>query len=120
MTHVRGRGAFAALALALALSLPGCNEPKVTSAPPTLTPAAVADAKAKWPGITDDELAAGRALFVRRCKGCHGYPDLTVIDEGRWPSILARMAPRAGVSGKDLEILTHFVVAGRRAPVVPE
>ena len=87
---------------------------------PVLSAGAVADAKAKWPGITDDELAAGRAMFVRRCKGCHGYPDLTVIPEDRWPSIMARMGPRAGVSGRDLEILTHFVIAGRAAPVTPE
>jgi mono/diheme cytochrome c family protein len=92
----------------------GCGFPKTTSAPPPpVSPADATGATARWPEATPDRLAAGRALFVARCNGCHGYPDVASVPEDRWPGIVKEMAPKAKLSPAEGDDVLHFVLAAR-------
>jgi hypothetical protein len=50
---------------------------------------------------------------LAKCNGCHGYPELAAIPEARWPSIVERMAHKAGLAAQQGEAVLHYVVASR-------
>jgi cytochrome c5 len=92
----------------------GCGFPKTSTAPPPpLSPNEATAASARWPEATPDHLATGRALFVARCNGCHGYPDLAAVPEERWPGIVKEMTPKAKLSAAEGDDVLHFVLAAR-------
>lgn len=111
MMHLR-KGPWGILALCLATSI-GCGFPKAGPVPGPVSPGAATNAKAKWPGTTDESLASGRALFAAKCNACHSHPDVKAISEEKWPSILDRMAKKADLSQKEHDDVLHFVLAAR-------
>jgi hypothetical protein len=98
--------------LALGLGAASCF-PKTAATPGPLSAAGVTWASTRWPGVTAGALSAGRDHFVAKCNGCHGYPDLGAVPEGRWPEILESMAKKAGLAAEQREAVLHFVLASR-------
>src|SRR5690349_18731618 len=90
--RMRRRNVFVyAVAAGFGVLLGACY-PKTAPAPGALTADSVTWASEKWPGTTEPQLAAGHDLFLAKCNGCHGYPDLNDTSDDEWPSIAARMA----------------------------
>ena len=85
------------------------------SAPPPGAPSAdaVARAATRFPGVTAEALAQGRELFVAKCNACHDYPDLSVINDERWPKIVKRMGGKAHVTPTESDAILHFILASR-------
>ncbi len=101
----------ALLAVGVAIEA-GCY-PKVAPAPGALSASSVAWASTRWPGVTEASLTAGRDHFVAKCNGCHGYPDLAAIPEGRWPDIVERMARKSHLGTEEGTAVLHYVLASR-------
>ncbi len=117
-TRARQVAGSALLAASLVTSLfvaAGCY-PKAAGAPPPLSAAGVDRAVARWPGTAPASLATGRELFVAKCNGCHGYPDLAAIQDDRWPSIVKSMAGKAHLGPAEGEAVLHFILASRSDP----
>ncbi len=91
-------------------ALAGCGYPKSGAVP---GPADVASARARWPDTSEAKLARGRDLFIAKCNGCHGYPDVDRIDEAKWPGILSRMGKNAHLDAAESDDVLHFVLASR-------
>jgi hypothetical protein len=90
----------------------GCY-PKGAPAPAVLSANSVASASARWPGVTQSSLSAGRDQFVSKCNGCHAYPDLAAIPDERWPAIVERMAKKSGLGAEDGTAVLRYVLAAR-------
>jgi cytochrome c5 len=101
------------LALLIAVLAASACYPRSGPAPGALSPATVAASSTRWPGVTAASLETGRDLFVARCNSCHGYPDLSAIGDDRWPRVLDKMAPKAGLTADQKAEVLHFVLAWR-------
>jgi hypothetical protein len=102
------------LALTLfAASFVGCGFPPAGDLPPPVTPAAADAAKARFPDSSASSLNAGHDLFASRCNGCHRYPDITKIDDARWPEILSRMGKKASLDDAQTHSVLSFVLVAR-------
>lgn len=69
---------------------------------------AVAD---RWPGTTSADLARGRALYVRRCAGCHTVPMPNVHTPEEWPEVIGEMAARSRLTPEERQDVERFLVA---------
>ena len=69
--------------------------PKSAPPPQSVSPRQVELARAKDPGVTDEQLERGRALFVHHCGDCHDHPDLSAQRLSKWPGILKDMIERS-------------------------
>jgi cytochrome c5 len=101
------------LFLLAAAAMTACGFPKTGAAPAPLSPAQVATAVAKSPAVSEQSLATGHDLFIAKCNGCHGYPDLGSIAQEKWPAVMKRMAGKAHLNGSQGDDVLHFVVAAR-------
>jgi mono/diheme cytochrome c family protein len=111
---------LAALAF-LATAAFGCSFPPSAALPPPISASAANAAKARFPESTEASLNAGRALFESHCNACHGYPDVSQIDEGRWPEILSRMGKKASLDEAQTHAVLSFVLIARsEAPPAPK
>lgn len=101
------------------LALVGCGPAQTSAAPPLLSPTQTSLARQRWPEATPQSLAAGHDLFVAKCRGCHGYPDIASISDERWPRIVRNMAPRATLTAAQGDDVLRFILAARTdlAPV---
>jgi mono/diheme cytochrome c family protein len=90
----------------------GCY-PKAAPAPGAVSANSVTWAATRWPGVTASALEAGRDLFVSKCNGCHGYPDLAAIAEKRWPDIVESMAKKSHLDAGGRDAVLHYVLASR-------
>ncbi len=73
-----------------------------------------ADARAvapRYPGTTAADLERGRALYVRRCAGCHAVPLPSAHTPAEWPDVLGEMAGRARLSAPERADIERFLVA---------
>jgi hypothetical protein len=111
ISQKKGRFTWVAL-LAIGVAGAGCF-PKTAAAPGPVSANGVTWASTRWPGVTAGALSAGRDHFVAKCSGCHGYPDLAAIQEGEWPTIVERMAKKAGLGAEERDAVLHFVLASR-------
>jgi cytochrome c5 len=98
--------------LAIGFMQTGCY-PKSAPAPGALSPNSVTWASTKWKGVTESSLNAGRETFLAKCNACHDYPDLTVIPDEDWPSIVDRMGDKAELDPAKKEAVLHYIVAAR-------
>jgi mono/diheme cytochrome c family protein len=104
------------LSLVLSVTVGACSFPKTAGAPPPLTPPQIAVAATKF----EQSLVAGHNIFVAKCNGCHGYPDLGSVPENRWPEIMKTMTRKADLKGTEGEDVLHFILAARtEAPKTP-
>lgn len=104
---------WATLAGTFALAA-SCAYPQAApAAPGPLSPAAVSYAASKWPDSNAASLESGRATFLSHCNHCHGYPDVLLIKEERWPQILERMGAKAELTPPQIQEVLRFVIAER-------
>jgi len=101
-----------AVLFALGFLAAGCY-PKSAAAPGTVSAGSVTWASTKWPGTTEASLAAGRATFLAKCNGCHGYPDLAAISDEKWPAIIERMGSKSGLDKPKSDEVLHYVLASK-------
>ena len=109
----RKNGWFAVAALSAFGLLGAACFPKAGPAPGALSADRVTWASTKWPGVTAASLSAGHDHFIAKCNGCHGYPDLGAISEDEWPSIVDRMAKKAGLAAAERDDVLHYVLTAR-------
>lgn len=102
-----------ALGVAALLAMVGC----ATLAQPG--PADAAFAAERWPGTTLDDLAAGRALYVKRCAGCHALYRPERYPPESWAPHIDEMAERAALKAGERETLLRFLMTMSR-PQAPE
>lgn len=94
--------------LALVVLLAGCS-----AALPFPQPADVGTAQAGWPGTTQADLERGRAVYVRRCGGCHRLHGPKDVAPAQWPAVVAKMGPRAKLSPPEAaDVLRYLAVLG--------
>lgn len=55
------------------------------------------------------DTVAGKTLFVGRCGGCHGLPDIPMYSVKRWDVILASMIPKARLSKEQGVHVTAYI-----------
>jgi hypothetical protein len=117
----RRPGRLARVALLAAIGILGAGGagcyPKGAQAPGALSARGVAWAATRWPGATEGSLSTGRDHFLSKCNGCHAYPDLAAVPEGRWPEILEDMAKKSHLGPEERDAVLHFVLAARSEQV---
>jgi hypothetical protein len=96
-----------------AAALAGCGFPPAGDLPPPVTPAAAEAAKVRFPDSSASTLNAGHDLFASRCNGCHRYPDISKIDDARWPDILTRMGKNASLDDAETHSVLSFILVAR-------
>ena len=110
-TRARTRLTGAVLMIVAALAVICC----ATLAQPTAADAAwAAD---RWPGTTQADLVRGRALYVKRCAGCHALPRPERYPTSTWEPHLDEMAERAALQRGERELLLHFLMTMGRPPI---
>jgi hypothetical protein len=109
----RGDGGLVLSSLILAAGFFGGCYPKAGPAPGPLSAGSVASASARWPGVTETSLSAGRNLFLGNCNACHDYPALGQISEESWPRIVEKMGNKAHLNPDERASVLHFVLAAR-------
>lgn len=102
-------------ALAAALLAAGCAR----ATAPIATEQDAARARARWPGVTVDELARGRALLVESCGGCHLVPMPREHAPEAWPALVDEMRERSGLDAAQGDALTRYLVTMAAAPPAP-
>ncbi|HOU52531.1 MAG TPA: hypothetical protein PLQ97_01180 [Myxococcota bacterium] len=71
------------------------------------------------PPSSEEELRQGRELFVQSCgRGgfCHKLPTPKSRSAERWPGILDKMAPKAGLNAEERNLVQRFILAVRELP----
>jgi cytochrome c5 len=94
----------AALVLAAALAALACAA--ALSHPTAADALTVAE---RYPGTTVDDLERGRALYVRRCAGCHTLPLASAHTAAEWPEVIGEMAGRARLGPRDRADVERFL-----------
>ena len=97
---------------AVGLMEAGCY-PRAAPPPGALSANSVTWASTRWPGVTASSLSTGRDLFISKCNGCHGYPDLAAIADKRWPDIVESMAKKSHLDAEGRDAVLHYVLASR-------
>jgi hypothetical protein len=106
------RGRRRAPLLVLALALAGaCG----ASAIPHPTAADSQWAAERWPGTTQQSLAEGRELYVRKCGGCHTLYEPARVVTGDWPDTFLEMSQRAKLFGDERERVRLYLAAVARS-----
>ncbi len=94
---------LALLALALVGGCARSNAPIATSAD-------AARVAQRWPGITVDELNAGRKLYVGHCGTCHLPPRPGDFAPESWPGHVSEMRERSGLDVASGVLVERYVV----------
>ncbi|MBP7127590.1 hypothetical protein KBD49_14605 [Myxococcota bacterium] len=71
------------------------------------------------PPSSEEELRQGRELFVQSCgRGgfCHRLPTPKSRSAEKWPGIMDRMAPKAGLNPEERGLVQRFILAVRELP----
>lgn len=80
-------------------------------------PTDVGAAQVRWPGTTQADLERGRSVYVSRCGSCHFLHRPSELAPGRWPGVVAKMAPRAKLSpGESTDVVRYLVVLAAAPP----
>lgn len=99
------RLALATAALAIVV---GC----VTLAQPTAVDAAWASER--WPEVTQEDLQRGRALYVKRCAGCHALRLPERFPSSTWEQHVDEMAKRARLPPTEREPMLRYLLTMSR------
>jgi len=67
------------------------------------------------PGQSLEQLEAGRNLFSSHCQGCHALPEPGQLTPGAWPSKVAGMSRKSGLSAPQVTLVSDYLVAASRA-----
>ena len=107
-TRIQWAAGFIGLTLAITIS---CSQMPVETAAPVLSPE---------PGskVSQEDLAAGRAIYVskEKCAHCHNPKPVNSYTAKDWKkAILPVMADKAKLKPEEYELLAAYVTAGSRA-----
>jgi mono/diheme cytochrome c family protein len=108
----RSRLALAALAMAGATACAGA-----------LRHPTAEDARAvssDWPDTSAQDLVRGRAVYVRRCSGCHTLVLPAAYPAKAWPSLVDAMAERARLSPQQKLDIQRLLVSLARTDQRPK
>jgi mono/diheme cytochrome c family protein len=61
---------------------------------------------------TLEELQQGRVLYIENCNSCHGLYNPDSNSPSQWRSILSNMAPKAGLSSSETQLVTKYLTRG--------
>ncbi len=103
--------------LPLLVTLPLAAAAACTSALPHATPGDLRWARQRWPGTGEQDLSAGRALYVETCSGCHNLHLPTDLPQGRWQHTVRLMQTEHGVRitpGNEQLIVKYLVTMSWR------
>ncbi|RME56442.1 MAG: cytochrome c, partial [Deltaproteobacteria bacterium] len=66
-------------------------------------------ARQRWPEITREELERGRALYVRKCAGCHNLHRPDEYPPEAWPDLVAKMQDEAEIGAVEVERIGKYL-----------
>lgn len=103
----------------LALLLSACGtKPVAAVAPASAESTGMTAAKAKFPGYTAADFAAGKALFQGNCGRCHSLHSPSARTEAQWSSIVPRMVvkvnkkePMAAITPEGEQLILRYLFA---------
>jgi len=100
----------------LLLLICGCSAPKKLSEEnSTGTNKELIHAQQKVPGITMDQLALGRKLYIRNCSGCHSLKKPSSYTVDRWHPILMKMFVKAKITDEATKkLIGDYVTANSK------
>jgi mono/diheme cytochrome c family protein len=58
------------------------------------------------------ELQQGRTIYMNSCGSCHGLNSPDSYSASNWKSIVANMAPKAGLTAAQTTLVTKYVSRG--------
>lgn len=58
------------------------------------------------------QLQQGRALYIDNCNSCHGLYNPDSSTPSQWRNIISSMAPRTGMSGSEVQLVTKYLTRG--------
>jgi len=64
----------------------------------------------RYPGVTVEELTAGRTTYVSRCSRCHNLFRPSERSPEAWPAIVLDMGARAKLSPEETTAVERYVV----------
>jgi mono/diheme cytochrome c family protein len=76
----------------------------------------VALAQRERPDASLDSLAAGRALVLKRCAGCHRPPEPAMTADEDWPELLEQMGRKARLGPEDTARIDAYLRASAALP----
>ena len=76
-------------------------------------------ASQQWADTSTDDLAEGRAMYVRKCSGCHTLYDPKQYDAVTWTKTVDDMAPQAGIDADQANLILKYLLTSRRHADVP-
>jgi len=94
--------------LAAALAATACAGMSRTI--PVAGPDDLARGTARFPDLTDAQLAEGRAIFLNRCSRCHVPPDPESRSPESWPEAVHEMKVRARLDGDQARLVERYLV----------
>jgi hypothetical protein len=65
----------------------------------------------RWPGVTLEQLAEGRSLYVARCAGCHNLHLPERYTPEKWLDLVPAMAVKARLSPGEVETIERYLYA---------
>ncbi len=94
------------------------TKPVAAVAPASAESTGMVAAKAKFPGYTAADFAAGKALFQGNCGRCHSLHSPTDRTEAQWSSIVPRMVvkvnkkdPMAAITPEGEQLILRYLFA---------
>lgn len=99
---------FDILTVAALLVLNSCKKDSNTSGPVYVP--SISDVTAN---ATLAELQQGHTIYISSCGACHGLYSPDSFSKSGWSSVLANMAPRAGLSSAQTALVLKYVSRGQ-------
>jgi len=70
-------------------------------------------------GATWAELDNGRRLLAMRCTNCHSLEPISSRTPSEWCQVVEDMSERSGLSPKETEEITHYLISVRESDSPP-
>jgi hypothetical protein len=106
----RAPAALAAAFACCAAGLVGCS-----AALPHPTAQDAVAASTHWPGTSVGDLERSRALYVRRCSGCHTLVLPQAYPAAAWPALVDAMSERSRLTPEQSSELKRLLLTLRRS-----
>ena len=94
----------------LLLVISGCLVASCYSSHFVIDESDLSKAQAKYPGITQNDLIAGRKLYIANCSTCHNLHQPTEFTEAKWLELVPDMAKEAKLSDAEAKLIEQFVI----------
>jgi len=71
-------------------------------------------ASQQWADTSTNDLVEGRAMYVRKCSGCHTLYEPKQYDAVTWTKTVDDMAPQAGINAEQANLILKYLLTSRR------